>query len=63
MTDQIERELLLPGTPAELWPALTDPDWLGSWLADEVVLELTPGGEARFRLGDEVRAGFRSLRD
>ena len=28
MTDQIERELSLPGTPADLWPALTDPDWL-----------------------------------
>jgi uncharacterized protein YndB with AHSA1/START domain len=58
MTDQIERELSLPGTPAELWPALTDPDWLCSWLADEVSLELRPGGEARFRLGDELREGW-----
>ena len=58
MTDQIERELSLPGTPADLWPALTDPDWLSSWLADDVSLELWPGGEARFRLGDEVREGW-----
>ena len=36
MTDLIERELSLPGTPAQLWPALTDPEWLGCWLADEV---------------------------
>jgi hypothetical protein len=58
MTDLIERELALPGTPAQLWPALTDPEWLGSWLADEVALELRPGGEARFRFGDEVRDGW-----
>jgi uncharacterized protein YndB with AHSA1/START domain len=58
MTDQIERELSLPGTPADLWPALTDPDWLSSWLADEVSLELWPGGEARFRVGDELREGW-----
>jgi uncharacterized protein YndB with AHSA1/START domain len=58
MTDQIERELSLPGTPADLWPALTDPDWLSAWLADEVWLELQPGGEARFRLGDELREGW-----
>jgi uncharacterized protein YndB with AHSA1/START domain len=58
MTDQIERELSLPGTPAELWPVLTDPDWLSAWLADEVWLELRPGGEARFRLGDEQREGW-----
>jgi uncharacterized protein YndB with AHSA1/START domain len=58
MTDLIERELPLPGTPAQLWPALTDPEWLGSWLADEVALELRPGGEARFRFGDEQREGW-----
>ncbi len=58
MIDQIERELTLPGTPAQLWPALTDPEWLGAWLADEVALELRAGGEARFRFGDEVREGW-----
>jgi uncharacterized protein YndB with AHSA1/START domain len=58
MTDLIERELSLPGTPAQLWRALTDPEWLGSWLADEVALELRPGGEARFRFGDELRDGW-----
>ena len=46
MTDLIERELSLPGTPAQLWTALTDPEWLSCWLADEVALELRPGGEA-----------------
>lgn len=58
MTDRIERELLLPGTPEQLWPALTDPELLESWLADEVVLDLRPGGEARFLVGDELREGW-----
>ena len=42
MTDLIERELSLPGTPAQLWPALTDPEWLGCWLADELSTALMP---------------------
>src|ERR1039457_5642738 len=49
MTDRIERELVLPASPGDVWRALTDPDWLSQWLADEVTLELRPGGDARFR--------------
>ncbi len=58
MTDRIERELELPAAPGEVWQALTDPDWLSQWLADEVMLDLRPGGEARFRIGDQVRSGW-----
>lgn len=58
MTDLIERELHLPAAPADVWRAITDPEWLSGWLADEVELELRPGGEARFRLGDEIRTGW-----
>jgi uncharacterized protein YndB with AHSA1/START domain len=58
MTDRIERELELPASPSEVWLALTDPAWLAGWLADEVTLELVPGGEARFRIGDQVRSGW-----
>ena len=58
MTDLIERELSLPASVADVWRAITDPDWLAGWLADEVQLELRPGGEASFRLGDEVRTGW-----
>jgi uncharacterized protein YndB with AHSA1/START domain len=58
MTDRIERELELPAPPDEVWQAVTDPAWLALWLADEVTLELTPGGEARFRIGDQVRSGW-----
>jgi uncharacterized protein YndB with AHSA1/START domain len=58
MTDLIERELDLSAAPADVWRAITDPDWLSGWLADRVALELRPGGEARFEVGDEVREGW-----
>jgi uncharacterized protein YndB with AHSA1/START domain len=58
MPDLIERELDLPAAPSEVWRALTDPAWLSGWLADDVALDLRPGGDARFRIGDEVRDGW-----
>jgi uncharacterized protein YndB with AHSA1/START domain len=58
MSDKIERELELPATVQTVWQALTDPDFLAEWLADEVWLDLRPGGEARFVTGDEVRTGW-----
>lgn len=58
MTDLIARELHLSASPADVWRAITDPQWLSGWLADHVELELRPGGEASFQLGDEVRTGW-----
>jgi uncharacterized protein YndB with AHSA1/START domain len=58
MTDLIERELTLPASPETVWEALTDPDWLREWLADEAELQLRPGGDARFRVGEETRTGW-----
>jgi uncharacterized protein YndB with AHSA1/START domain len=58
MADLIERELDLPAPPEAVWQALTDPAWLQEWLADEAELELRPGGDARFRIGEETRAGW-----
>jgi uncharacterized protein YndB with AHSA1/START domain len=58
MTDLIERELLLPAPVTDVWRAITDPQWLSGWLADDVELELHPGGEATFRFGDETRTGW-----
>jgi uncharacterized protein YndB with AHSA1/START domain len=58
MTDLIERELELPAPPEAVWEVLTDPGWLQEWLADEVSLELAPGGDARFRIGEETRIGW-----
>ncbi len=58
MTDRIERELELPAPSDEVWEALTDPERLAGWLADEVRLDLRPGGDASFRDGDTVRRGW-----
>jgi uncharacterized protein YndB with AHSA1/START domain len=58
MTDLIERELTLPVSPEAVWEALTNPDWLREWLADEAELQLRPGGDARFRVGEETRTGW-----
>ena len=58
MSDRIEREIELPATVQTVWQALSDPEFLSEWLADEVWLELRPGGEARFVSGDEVRTGW-----
>jgi uncharacterized protein YndB with AHSA1/START domain len=58
MTDLIERELDLPASPDAVWQALTDPEWLQTWLADEAQLQLWPGGDARFTIGTESRNGW-----
>lgn len=44
MNDQIEREELIPAAPEEVWEAITT----SGFLADDVQLELHPGGEASF---------------
>ena len=46
---EVTRELVLPDPPDEVWTALTDPDELEEWFANEVELALEPGGEGVFR--------------
>jgi uncharacterized protein YndB with AHSA1/START domain len=53
--DRIERELELTAPSGE---ALTDPERLAGWLADEVSFDLRPGGDASFRDGDTLRRGW-----
>jgi hypothetical protein len=54
MSDRVEREQLLPAPVDVVWELVT----ASGWLADEVELELVPGGEARFRSADGVRRGW-----
>ena len=54
MNDQIERELLLPAPPEEVWDVITGP----GWLAEDVRLELIPGGDAQFASGEELKTGW-----
>jgi uncharacterized protein YndB with AHSA1/START domain len=58
---RIERDILLPADPAEVWEALTEPERLEEWFATEVELDATPGGAGVFRWGDgdERRATVR----
>jgi uncharacterized protein YndB with AHSA1/START domain len=48
----IRKEIVLPSPREEVWEALTDPERLEDWFANEVELDLRPGGGARFRWGN-----------
>jgi len=53
----VERETLVEATPEEVWEALTDEDRLEEWMAPEVELDPTEGGEIAVRDGEAERAG------
>jgi uncharacterized protein YndB with AHSA1/START domain len=48
----VHRSVVLPVSREHAWQAVTDPDQLACWLADEVELEPRAGGAARFRWDD-----------
>ena len=60
---EIERDIVFPASPAEVWEALTEPARLEEWFASEVSLDARPGGEGVFRWGDgdERRAVVREI--
>jgi uncharacterized protein YndB with AHSA1/START domain len=45
----IRKEIVLPATRDDVWDALTDVDRLVEWFANDVELDLRPGGGASFR--------------
>jgi len=45
----IRREIVLPAPREDVWDALTDPGRLEDWFANDVDLDLRPGGGASFR--------------
>src|ERR1700747_1631568 len=62
---EIEREIVVPEEPAEVWDSLTDPERLEEWFASDVELDARPGGKGVFRWGDgdERRAVVRELEE
>jgi uncharacterized protein YndB with AHSA1/START domain len=48
----IRKQIVLPATRDEVWSALTEPEELESWFANDVELDLRPGGGASFRWGN-----------
>ena len=57
MSGTVQREVVLPVAPEELWGALTEADQLAEWFADSARVELREGGEAVFEWADESRRG------
>jgi uncharacterized protein YndB with AHSA1/START domain len=45
----IVKEIVLPAPREEVWDALTEPERLEDWFANDVELDLRPGGGASFR--------------
>lgn len=45
----IRKEIVLPSPREEVWEALTEPERLEDWFANQVELDLRPGGGASFR--------------
>jgi uncharacterized protein YndB with AHSA1/START domain len=54
MSNRIERELWLEASPQEVWEAVVR----DGWLADEVDLDLRPGGDAVFRSAEATKSGW-----
>jgi uncharacterized protein YndB with AHSA1/START domain len=46
---EVTRTVVLPVTREEAWEALTEPERLREWLANDVELDVRPGGEGMFR--------------
>jgi uncharacterized protein YndB with AHSA1/START domain len=46
---EVTRELVFPAPAEEVWEALTDPDQLEEWFANDVELDPREGGEGVFR--------------
>jgi uncharacterized protein YndB with AHSA1/START domain len=46
---EVTRTVVLPVTREEAWEALTEPERLREWFANDVELDVRPGGEGMFR--------------
>jgi uncharacterized protein YndB with AHSA1/START domain len=49
---EVTREVVLPAEPDEVWEALTEPERLEEWFANDVELDPVPGGTGVFRWDD-----------
>jgi len=55
---EVTREIVFPASPDEVWEALTEPEQLEEWFANDVELDVREGGDGVFRWddGEERRA-------
>ncbi len=56
----IRKEIILPAPREDVWEALTEAERLADWFANDVDIDLRPGGGASFRWsnGEERHATF-----
>jgi hypothetical protein len=54
MSERVERRGWVPATAEQVWDVITR----DGWLADEVRLDLRPGGDAEFRSGPDTKTGW-----
>jgi uncharacterized protein YndB with AHSA1/START domain len=52
MEPSVRREIVFPEPRESVWRALTEAERLEEWFANEVELEVRPGGAGVFRWGD-----------
>ena len=50
--ETVEREVTLPASPGEVWPAVSQSEQISAWFGAEAQLDLRPGGRGVFRWPD-----------
>ena len=50
--EAVEREVVLPAPPEEVWPAVSQSEQISAWFGAEAQLDLRPGGRGVFRWRD-----------
>jgi uncharacterized protein YndB with AHSA1/START domain len=50
--ESIERAIVVPGAPADVWPAVTDGQEISEWFGADAELDPRPGGRGVFRWPD-----------
>ena len=50
--EAIERVIVVPGTPGDVWPAVTESEEISEWFGAEAELDARPGGRGVFRWPD-----------
>ena len=48
----VEREVVLPASLEEVWPAVSQSEQISAWFGAEAQLDLRPGGRGVFRWRD-----------
>lgn len=55
MSDDVEREIVLPAASDEVWEAITAADEIGEWFGAEADDDVRPGGRVTFRWPDGTK--------